>query len=170
MSVRASTELVKNVNSLPPDGKHQILVITLRGFTLGDVVTYLIGLANPNANYQLDSPWSFLNSIDLSRFEARIDPTEQTIALTYRVNLSLAFVKLDTVGVLYDRSSGEGKVNFVLTGRLPRKEIRLRQRQSADLGRRQRSAARSAGRRRLAGRSALSRRGTARDAQRTHEL
>ena len=116
VSVRASTEWVKNVNSLPPEGKHQILVITLQGFTLGDVVTYLIGLANPNANYHLDAPWSFLNSIDLSRFEARIDPTEQTIALTYRVNLSLAFVKLDTVGVLYDRSSGEGKVNFVLTG------------------------------------------------------
>lgn len=118
VTVRASTEWVQNTNTLPADGKHQILVITLSGFTLGDVVTYLIGLANPNVNYHLDAPWSFLNSIDLSRFEARIDPTEQTIAITYRVNLSLAFGSLDTVGVLYDRSSGEGKVNFVLTGSL----------------------------------------------------
>lgn len=116
VTVRAATEWAQNTKSLPPGGKHQLLVITLRGFTLGDVVTYLVGLANPNANYQLDAPWSFLNSIDLSRFEARIDPTEQTIALTYRVNLSLAFATLDTVGLLYDRSSGEGKVNFVLTG------------------------------------------------------
>ncbi|HKR11614.1 MAG TPA: LysM peptidoglycan-binding domain-containing protein [Pyrinomonadaceae bacterium] len=118
VTVRASTEWVKNTTTLPADGKHQILVITLSGFTLGDVVTYLIGLANPNVNYHLDAPWSFLNSIDLSRFEARIDPTEQTIALTYRVNLSLAFCNLDTVGLLYDRSSGEGKVSFILTGSL----------------------------------------------------
>ena len=118
VTVRASMEWVKNTKTLPPDGKHQILVITLSGFTLGDVVTYLISLANPNVNYHLDAPWSFLNSIDLSRFEARIDPTEQTIALTYRVNLSLGFGTLDTVGLLYDRSSGEGKVNFVLTGSL----------------------------------------------------
>ena len=116
VTVRAATEWVKNTKSLPPEGKHQILVITLRGFTLGDVVSYLISLANPNKNYQLDAPWSFLNSIDLSNFEARIDPTEQTIALTYRVNLSLPFIKIDTVGLLYDRSSGEGKVNFILTG------------------------------------------------------
>lgn len=118
VTVRAATEWVKNVKSLPPEGKHWVLVITLRGFTLGDVVSYLISLANPNANYQLEAPWSFLNSIDLSRFEARIDPTEQTIALTYRVNLTLPFASLDTVGLLYDRSSGEGKVKFVLTGSL----------------------------------------------------
>lgn len=120
VTVRAATEWVANKKQLTagPADKHQILVITLRGFTLGDVVEYLVNLANPNANYQLDAPWTFLNSIDLSRFECRIDPTEQTIALTYRVNLSLAFVTLDTVGLLYDRSSGEGKVNFVLTGSL----------------------------------------------------
>ena len=116
VTVRAATEYVKNTRSLPPDGKHQILVITLRGLTLGDIVTYLIRLANPNKNYQLDAPWTFLNSIDLSNFEARIDPKEQTIAITYRVNLTLPFIKLDTVGLLYDRRSGEGKVNFVLTG------------------------------------------------------
>src|SRR5689334_1447140 len=116
VTVRAATQYVKNVKSLPAGGTHPILIITLSGLTLGDVVTYLINLANPNANYQLDAPWSFLNSIDLSRFEARIDPREQTIALTYRVNLSLPFIKLDTVGLLYDRSSGEGKVNFILTG------------------------------------------------------
>lgn len=118
VTVRAATEWVKNVTAKPPDGKHQILVITLRGFTLGDVVEYLVNLANPNKNYQLEAPWTFLNKIDLSRFEARIDPTEQTIALTYRVNLSLPFVSVDTVGVLYDRSSGEGKVKFIITGSL----------------------------------------------------
>ena len=116
VTVRAATERVKNTRSLPPGGTHPVLVITLRGLTLGDIVTYLIRLANPNQNYQLDAPWTFLNSIDLSNFEARIDPKEQTIAITYRVNLTLPFIKLDTVGLLYDRSSGEGKVNFVLTG------------------------------------------------------
>jgi len=118
VTVRAATEWVKNVTAKPPEGKHQILVITLRGFTLGDVVEYLVNLANPNANYQLEEPWTFLNKIDLSRFEARIDPTEQKISLTYRVNLSLGFGSVDTVGILYDRSSGEGKVKFIITGSL----------------------------------------------------
>src|SRR5262249_50736565 len=118
VTVRAATEWVNNVTAKPPGGRHQILVITLRGFTLGDVVEYLVNLANPNKNYQLEAPWTFLNKIDLSRFEARIDPTEQTIALTYRVNLSLPFVSIDTVGILYDKSSGEGKVKFIITGSL----------------------------------------------------
>ncbi|MFL6244800.1 MAG: LysM peptidoglycan-binding domain-containing protein [Thermoanaerobaculia bacterium] len=110
VTARAATEWTQG---------HQILVITLTsGFTLGDVVEYLIGLANPNVNYQLDAPWTFLNSIELSRLEVRIDPTAQTIALTYDVNLSLAFATLDSVGLLYDRSTGEGTVNFVLTGTL----------------------------------------------------
>ena len=56
VTVRASTEWVKNTKTLPADGKHQILVITLSGFTLGDVVTYLISLANPNVKYHLDAP------------------------------------------------------------------------------------------------------------------
>lgn len=116
VTVRAATEWVTNTTAKPPGGKHQILVISLRGFTLGDIVTYLVKLANPNINYQLEAPWTFLNQIDFSRFEVRIDPTENTIALTFRVDLNLPFIKIDTVGVLYDRSSGEGKVRFILTG------------------------------------------------------
>lgn len=101
-----------------PAGKHQVIVITLSGFTLGAMVEYLVNLANPNANYVLDAPWTFLNAIDLSRFALRIDPKEQTVALTFAVNLSIGFASLTSVGLLYDRSSGEGTVNFVLEGNI----------------------------------------------------
>jgi hypothetical protein len=128
LTVRASTEWVKDKKPKPgfpslrsfledDDARHQIIVITLSGFTLGEVVEYLVGLANPNVNYTLEAPWTFLNEIDLSRFALRIDPKEQTIALTYAVKLNLAFIELTSIGVLYDRSTGEGTVNFVLEGR-----------------------------------------------------
>ncbi|MFA5262587.1 MAG: LysM peptidoglycan-binding domain-containing protein, partial [Opitutaceae bacterium] len=103
-------------------GRHQILVISLKDLTLGEIVEYLINLANPNLNYHLEAPWSVLNSINLSRFSLLIDPTEQTITLTYRVDLDLGFMSVKTVGLLYDRSSGNGTVKFVLTGRLLEKE------------------------------------------------
>ncbi|HEX2078549.1 MAG TPA: LysM peptidoglycan-binding domain-containing protein, partial [Longimicrobium sp.] len=113
-AVRAATQWV---DDRAGGGRHQVLTISLRGLTLGQVVEYLVNLANPNLNYQLDAPWSVLNAIDLSRFRLAIDPTEQTLALTYDVKLELGFMSVQTVGILYDRSRGEGSVRFVLTGR-----------------------------------------------------
>jgi hypothetical protein len=106
------------------NGRHQILSITLSGFTLGDLVEYLVNLANPNQNYQLDAPWSFLNAIDLSRFEVQIDPDKryQSVAVVYHVDLDVGFASLKTVGVRYDRASGTGRVNFILTGSFLGKE------------------------------------------------
>ncbi len=126
--VRAATEWVDDPQTLAgtpgvrtwltdDTTRHQILVITLGDLSLGEIVEYLVNLANPNLNYHLESPWTFLNSINLSRFELRIDPKLQTIRLTYRIDLNLGFMSIDSVGVLYDRSTGEGTVNWVLTGR-----------------------------------------------------
>jgi hypothetical protein len=115
--LRAVTEWVQNRKTSPnPTAKHQILTVSLQGYTLGDVVAYLISLVNPNANYQLDAPWSVLNSIDLSRFRLKLDPTDQTISLTYDIGLNLGFMSITSVGLVYDRSTGSGSVRFILAG------------------------------------------------------
>jgi hypothetical protein len=95
---------------------HQVLTLRLTGATLGSVVEYLISLANPNANYRLDPPWDFLNSIDLGRFALIIDPTLQVVTMTYDLNLNLAFITIDSVGLRYDRSTATPSVKFVIKG------------------------------------------------------
>ena len=97
-------------------GKHYVITITLRGFTVGGLLESIVNLINPNLNYHLDAPWDFLNSIDLSRFSLVIDPTESRIELNFRVDLGAAFMRVDSVGVIYDRSSGDASVAFKLTG------------------------------------------------------
>lgn len=97
--------------------RHQVLTLRLAGTTLGDLVTYLVSLANPNANFRLEPPWDFLNTLDLGRFSLVVDPTCQTIAARYDIALELAFLRLDSVGVRYDRSTGTGRVMFELVGR-----------------------------------------------------
>lgn len=99
-------------------GRHQILTLRLSGETLGGVVRFLVNLANPNANFRLEPPWDFLDTIELGRFALVIDPTLEQVTLTYDVNLDLAFARLDTVGLRYDRGSGTPRVNFVLTGKV----------------------------------------------------
>ncbi|PHY13044.1 hypothetical protein CSW58_08450, partial [Caulobacter sp. B11] len=48
--------------------RHQVLTVQMAGSTLGGLIESLARLANPNLNYRLEAPWTFLNSIDLGRF------------------------------------------------------------------------------------------------------
>ncbi len=105
-------------------GRHQVLTVRLQGVTLGSIVEYFVHLANPNANYRLEAPWDFLNSIDLAAFSLVIDPTRQTLTLSYDVNLDLVFMSVTSVGLLYDRSSGQPSVKFQLKGSFLGKDYR----------------------------------------------
>lgn len=93
--------------------RRQILTLRLSG-TLGSVVEYLVSLANPNANYRLDPPWDFLNTISLNGFALVLDPVMSSVSVTYDVKLDLGFVNIKSVGLRYDRSSGSPAVNFEL--------------------------------------------------------
>jgi hypothetical protein len=98
------------------DARHPVLTVRLQGLTLGGIVRYFVKLAHPNANYRLDPPWDFLETIALDRAALVVDPTLQTIALTYAVDLTLPFLSLRTVGILYDRSTGSPSVRLVVEG------------------------------------------------------
>lgn len=98
--------------------RHQVLTLRLRGATLGEIVTYLVSLANPNATFRLDPPWDFLNTIDLSAFALVFDPTLLSVALTYDIKLDLGFADIQTVGVQYERSSGTSRVKLVLVAKM----------------------------------------------------
>ena len=96
--------------------RHQVLTVEMKGVTLGAMVESFAALANPNANYRLSAPWTFLNDINLGSFTLIIDPTEQSVTLNYAINLTLGFITIKTVGIRYDRKTGEPQVNIEITG------------------------------------------------------
>lgn len=102
--------------------RHQVLTVEMQGVTLGAMIESLAALANPNANYRLEAPWTFLNSINLGRFTLVIDPTEQSVTLDYAIDLHLGFITIKTVGIRYDRKTGEPQVNIEITGNFLGKE------------------------------------------------
>ncbi|WP_145910071.1 LysM domain-containing protein [Kitasatospora viridis] len=97
--------------------RHQILTVRLTG-TLGELLSTLVALANPNATFRLDPPWNFLGGIDLSGLSLTIDPTEQSVAVEYGLTLDLGFVKITKVGLRYTRSTGTPVVEIVLDAQL----------------------------------------------------
>ncbi|MGW6916645.1 hypothetical protein ACWGB8_22890 [Kitasatospora sp. NPDC054939] len=97
--------------------RHRTLAVRLTG-TLGELITDLVSLVNPNATFRLDPPWDFLNSIDLTGLELTIDPTRQTVAVRHDLSLDLGFVRIRSVGLSYDRSTGSPAVNVVLDAQL----------------------------------------------------
>lgn len=103
-------------------GRHQVLTVDMQGVTLGAMIESFAALANPNANYRLEAPWTFLNSINLGRFTLVIDPTEQSVTLDYAIDLNLGFITIKTVGIRYDRKTGEPQVNIEITGNFLGKE------------------------------------------------
>ncbi|MGW0748135.1 hypothetical protein [Streptomyces sp. NPDC002587] len=97
--------------------RHRILTLRLTG-TLGELVTSLVALANPNATFRLDPPWDFLNSVDLTGLELTIDPVKQRVAVKHDLKLDLGFVKIRSIGLSYDRSTGSPAVNIALDAQL----------------------------------------------------
>jgi len=97
--------------------RHRILTARLTG-TLGELLTALVALANPNATFRIDPPWSFLTGIDLSGLSLTVDPTGQAVAVDHDLRLDLGFVKIKKVGLRYDRSGGTPAVTIVLDAQL----------------------------------------------------
>lgn len=97
--------------------RHQVVAVQLGGVTLGDVLEYLVNLAAPTLGFHLDPPWDMLKRVDLSRFVLTLDPQENTVEFVFNANVDLGVMRLDTIGVRYQRGTGQGKVNLILTGK-----------------------------------------------------
>lgn len=100
----------------PENNQHQVISLQLGGVTVGDILEYLVNLAQPTLGYTLEAPWDVLKRIDLSRFVLTLDPQESTVELVYTADADLVFMRLDTIGVRYTRSGNDGGVSLILTG------------------------------------------------------
>ncbi|MDC3378846.1 LysM peptidoglycan-binding domain-containing protein, partial [Planctomycetota bacterium] len=98
------------------DGRHQVITVEMQGVNLGELISSFAALANPNTNYRLQEPWTFLNDIHLGRFTLVVDPSKQSVRFEYEIKLKLGFVTIKSVGVHYARETGEPKVDIQIKG------------------------------------------------------
>jgi hypothetical protein len=95
---------------------YNVIRITLTGVTLGDLVTDFIEMIDPNLDVTLDAPWSVLNDIEMSRARLSIDNKYSTLTVELEIGLDLGFVDIDTVRLIYDRSSPKGSIRYEIEG------------------------------------------------------
>jgi LysM repeat protein len=103
------------------DGKDvtvSILRVTLGDLSLGEIVAYLVNLANPNADFRLDPPWDILNSLNLKNLALVFDLTNNTVGIDYTLNLQLVFLYIESVGLTYlKKKNGKSTVEMRIRGR-----------------------------------------------------
>jgi LysM repeat protein len=108
-------ELMVSYSNPDTQGK-KVLLINFGNVTLGDIVSYLIKLADPAASSSLSAPWSALNSISLSNLSIIVNFTDNFIQVSYAAKVNLGFISIDNIGLRYYRNYGQGRVEFLLSG------------------------------------------------------
>ncbi len=96
--------------------RHAVIRVEMQGVTFGELIRSFAALANPNANFRLKAPWTFLDHIHLGHFVLVVDPAKQKVSFDYDIKLHLGFFTLASIGLRYERDSGEPRVNIELTG------------------------------------------------------
>ncbi len=82
---------------------HKMLSICMQNVSLGDIVSWVLELINPNARLELPAPWNVLNRIDLSKFYLTIDLTEESLNFSYLLNLDLlGLFTVQRIGLTYN--------------------------------------------------------------------
>ena len=100
-----------------PEEKN-FLKINFGDLSFGAIVEYLIGLANPNAEFKLEAPWNVLNDVNFKNLSLTVDINTKSVSIDYAINLNLVFVNINTIGLIYTKKEGKGKVDVKITGRL----------------------------------------------------
>jgi LysM repeat protein len=95
-----------------------ILRISLGDISIGEIIEYLVNLANPNIQFRLEGPWDILNSLNLKNLSLVADLIENTVGIEYRLDLELVFLYIESVSLTYmKRKDGRGTVRMGIKGR-----------------------------------------------------
>ncbi|MEP7340692.1 MAG: LysM peptidoglycan-binding domain-containing protein, partial [Acidobacteriota bacterium] len=94
----------------------KVLQINFGNTTLGDILTFLIKLADPGASSKLSAPWDALNAINLSNLSLLVNFTKNYIEIDYKGTFDLGFIKISNIKLRYTRGYGAGKVQISLEG------------------------------------------------------
>lgn len=100
----------------PDKAGDKVMQFNFGNTTFGDILVFLIKLAEPGASPKLSAPWDALNGISLKNLSLTLNFTQNFIEVDYNGTFDLGFLKLENVGLKYTRSYGQGKVEVKLAG------------------------------------------------------
>lgn len=95
----------------------QRLLIQFGSTTVGEILAWIIKLADPGASAQLSSPWDALNSISLSNLSITLNFTRSSLEIDYPVSVDMGFIQINNFSIVYTRNYGQGQVQIQLGGK-----------------------------------------------------
>ncbi len=91
-----------------------ILTIKFGDLSLGEIITYLVNLADPSAGFKLTAPWNVLNSINLKGLNLEVNLTTYAVGISYKFEpeLNLVLLSVQQIGLTYVQRNGKGTVDI----------------------------------------------------------
>lgn len=96
---------------------NDVLTVNLGGVSLGEILGFLVNLADPGANYRLPSPWDLLYQVNFDALTLTINMTTKAVSVSDAIDLELGFAHVDTISLTYADKAGVSGVTFAMTGR-----------------------------------------------------
>lgn len=93
-----------------------IVTLKLGGVTFGQIVGYLVHLADPSHSATLDAPWNVLDKINFDDLELIVNVTQRTVGIKDTINLDLGLVNIKWISLTYVNKGGSPTVDIALSG------------------------------------------------------
>lgn len=96
--------------------KEKILTVKLGGLSFGEILEYLVNLADATADFKLPAPWDVLDNIRFDDLSLTVNLTQKSIGIVYELNRDLVLADIKTIFLTYLHRDGKGTVDIGITG------------------------------------------------------
>ncbi len=93
-----------------------ILRAGLGGVSFGDVVEYLVGLADPQGGFRLAAPWDVLYQLRFDDLKLEVNFATKAVGIRYEPGVNLGIVRLDVISLTYVKRAGRSTVDIAIEG------------------------------------------------------
>ncbi|HEY6788133.1 MAG TPA: LysM peptidoglycan-binding domain-containing protein [Trebonia sp.] len=93
-----------------------VVTLSLGGVSFGDIVGYLVQLADPSAPSVLSPPWDVLYKINFNDLSLVVNLTQRSLGVKDTVGLDLGLVNVQTIALTYLSKGGSPTVDIAITG------------------------------------------------------
>jgi LysM repeat protein len=102
----------------PTPHTEKTLTVSIGNLNVGQMIEYLVNLADPKSNFKLTSPWDVLNDISLKNLSLEINLYTNDISVSYTPTepINLVIIKLTSIKLIYKKKLGQGTVDIELGG------------------------------------------------------
>ena len=94
----------------------KILRAHLGGVSFGDIVGFLVSLAEDQSGFRLPAPWDVLYQLTFDRLSLEVNLTTRAIGVSYKLDVDLGIVKLDAIGLTYSKYAGSSSLVIDIEG------------------------------------------------------